>query len=51
MPYFTGWSYGFATQYQRLVKDVNSPDYDGYVYKYMWKADTPYNCLYSMEIP
>ena len=33
-PYFTGWSYGFATRQQRLTKDETDPDFDLYVYRH-----------------
>ena len=50
-PYFTGWSYGFATQLQRLKKSVDAPDFDGYVYKYQWNHEPEFNCLYEQVIP
>lgn len=55
--YFAGWSYGFQTKYQELsstatptVKDVDSPDFDSYVYKYNFANSDTKNCLYEEEI-
>lgn len=38
--YFSGWSYGYYTQVQELVKDATSPDYDSFVYKYDFSKQT-----------
>jgi len=50
--FFSGWSYGFSTRLQTLEKDTTNPDYDAYIYKYMFTRDTDQrsNCLYEQTI-
>jgi len=46
--YFSGWSYGFKTNYNELQADTTSPKYDAYIYKYQFERDY-YKCLYRYE--
>lgn len=55
--YYSGWSYGFETKYQKLdptsfptVKDSANLDYDTYVYSVDFNAADEHQCLYQDEI-
>ena len=50
--FFAGWSYGYATRLQTLVKDAAAPDYDAFIYKYLFTTDTDQqsNCLYEQVV-
>lgn len=48
--FFAGWSYGFQTRLQELEKDSASPDFDTYVYKYLYDHSNSESCVYEQEI-
>lgn len=49
--FFAGWSYGYKTKFQKLVKDEEDADFDAYVYKFKFDQDISYtDCLYQRTI-
>ena len=48
--YFGGYSYGYNTARQTLQISATSPDYDAFVYKYLFNHDNSYNCIYESVV-